>query len=415
MRVLLPAIPASLLAAALIAGSGCADSSDAWVGTVERLPNGLVRVTNPAQGVWESGAPWRLESELVLGSIEGDRPDAFGAISAITIDGRGRVHVLDRQANELRIFEPDGRHVRTVGRSGEGRGEYTTANGLAWLADDTLVVVDQEGARYTILTPDGDFVRTVPRNLGFYGWVFSGAIVDGRIYESSGVRRGEERIPALLGTLLQTPTRQGEGAVTQPAAEPALPAAGDTIMLPQPDAPLYESFSVRTERAGMVIGVPFAAGSVYSLDRTGNLWHGHGSAPRIFHSTLAGDTLIEIVLEYEPTQVSSDEIAEWEAGPGIERFRALGGKIDLGRIPKSKPYFDDIFTDGDGNVWLGVPSPPLSTAFVVVDADGRYLGRLQIDGVERDPYLRPTARNDRLYFVGKDELDVQRVHVYRVE
>jgi hypothetical protein len=53
--------------------------------------------------------------------------------------------------------------------------------------------------------------------------------------------------------------------------------------------------------------------------------------------------------------------------------------------------------------------------FAVLDTDGRYLGRLQVDGMEREVYLRPVVRNGRVYWVGRDELDVQRVYVYTID
>jgi hypothetical protein len=165
----------------------------------------------------------------------------------------------------------------------------------------------------------------------------------------------------------------------------------------------------------MVIGVPFTGSPEYWLDGRGGLWHGHGGTARIYHSTLQGDTLTQIILNIAPVPVTPEEIAEFEAGPAIERFKSLGGKLDLSRIPKAKPYFDGITVDSRGNIWLMVPAAPRQTLFAVLDPDGRYLGRLQIDAVDRDAYVSPVLRNERLYFVGRDELDVQRVYVYRVE
>lgn len=102
-------------------------------------------------------------------------------------------------------------------------------------------------------------------------------------------------------------------------------------------------------------------------------------------------------------------------GSFVERFREMGGKLDMGRIPKVKPFFDDIYVDSDGNVWLSVPAGPTETVFAIVDPDGRYLGRLQLDGMKRDVFIPPVVRNGRLYLVARDELDVQRVHRFRIE
>lgn len=408
---------AALVAVPVLAA--CSRDTDAgtWAGTVETLANGASRVTNPAEGVWRAGEGWRLEEDLVLGEMEGSGAATFGSISGLQADAEGGIYVLDRQANELRIFDRAGTHVRSVGRTGEGPGEYTTANGLEWLSEDTLLVVDQEGNRYSILDRDGEYVRSVRRALGFFGWVFRGGIDGDRVYEASSIRAGmdDEGEPALLGTRLsEQAVGAGVAASEANVSENEMPAAMDTILLPRSDSPLYEAFSIRTDRGGMVMGVPFTGAPHYRLDGDGGLWHGHGGAPRLYHSTFAGDTLTEIILGTSPEPVLAEEIAEWEAGPGVDRFKQLGGKLDLNRIPETKPYFDGMTLDAEGNLWLTVPAAPDRAVFAVLDPDGRYLGRLAIDGVSRDEYLTPVVKSDRLYFVGRDEFDVPHVYVYRI-
>jgi hypothetical protein len=396
-----------------IAACGNSADDDDWSGTIETLPSGMVRVVNPVQGIWETGEPWRLLPDLQLGKLEGADHEIFASIADIEVDRSGRVYVLDRTANELRIFTADGTHIRTVGRSGGGPGEYNRANGLQWIGPDSLLVIDQEGNRYNVLSSEGEYVRSVQRTLGFYGWVYSGGYHEQRIYEQSFVSKGEEIHPVLFGTAIH----RNEASTTdgQEAGGPLLAGAVDTVELPRPNAPQMETFSVRNERGGMVMDVPFAAQAVYHLDASGTIWHGHGDTPSIFRSTFAGDTVLEVVIDWARTPVLPAELEEWQAGPHVARFRERGGVLDMNRIPKTKPLFDGIFVDPDGYVWLTVPAGPAETVFAVLDQDGRYLGRLQVAGVERDAFLTPVVRNGRLYFVGEDELDVQRVYGFRIE
>jgi hypothetical protein len=76
---------------------------------------------------------------------------------------------------------------------------------------------------------------------------------------------------------------------------------------------------------------------------------------------------------------------------------------------------DGLYVDPDGYLWVSVPAGPMETVFALFDPDGRFLGRLHLDGVKRDALLEPVVRNGRLHFVGRDELEVQRVHVFRIE
>lgn len=393
-------------------GCGGGSMDRQWTGTVDTLPSGLVRVVNPAMGLWELAEPWRLVPELVLGEIDGAEEVVFAAIIGLEVDAAGRIYVLDRQVNELRVFSPDGTHLWSVGRQGGGPNEYSNANGLEWMAPDTLLIIDQRGNRYTVLTKDGEYVRSVPRQLPFYGWMFRGGYWDGKIYEHYYVGSEEDRHPALFGTSLLDGSSVPDSV---PPGDVSSHLPGDTIMLPEPEAPPAESFSVRTDRGGMVFGVPFTPSSVYHLDREGRIWHGHGSEPRIFLSSLSGDTISEFVIQTAPYPVTGEELAEWEAGDAVQRFREMGGVLDMGRIPDTKPYFDDLYLDPDGYLWLSVPGGPGETVFGVIDPDGRYLGELRVDGIERDAFVQPVVRNDRLYFIGRDELDVQRVYGFRIE
>jgi hypothetical protein len=398
-------------ALAVLLGACSAGDSD-WTGTSEKMASGGTRVSNPAQGIWARDAAWQLTPDVVIGTTDGAEESTFTAITGLEVDEDGRIYVLDRQANQLRIFAPDGSHLQSVGRTGEGPGEFRAANGMRWIAPDSLVVVDQRGDRYTILTRDGTFVRSVVRTLGFFGWAFTGGYEAGKIYERSAVRTQGGLRPILLGTPLAGPN--GAAAVaSRDSARSRLSV--DTVYLPNPTGPYFESFSIQTARGGMVMGVPFTPAPHYYLDGKGGIWHGHGSTFRIARSSFAGDTLMEIVLSGEPAPVSAQEIEEWKSTPAVARFTQMGGQLDLGRIPKVKPFLDDLVTDAQGYLWVSLPAGPRDIAFAVVDSAGRYLGRLQASGMKRDVFVPPVVRNNKLYVVGRDELDVPRVYVFRIE
>lgn len=409
-----------LLALFLLLAGCAADPTDQWSGTIETLADGRLRVTSPAEGVWRDDTAWRLVPELVLGEVDGPQHLTFAAVIGLEVDDEGRIYVLDRQANELRIFAADGAHVSTTGRSGRGPGEYNNANGLLWLTPDTLLVVDQSGRRYSLLNKEGEFVRSVPRSLGFYGWAFSGGYANGRIYETSYVYADPDNPrPVLLSTSLKdAPAGSVDGSSgVSPDAMPPVLAGVDTLLLPVSGGSLVSNyFGVRTDQGSMSMSVPFAPESVYHLTPEGALWHGHGSEFRIIRSTLQGDTAAELVVaDAVPTSVLDSELEEWAATEIVARFRAMGGDLDMGRIAKQKPFFDGMYVDPEGYLWVSIPSAPAQATFGIFDPEGWYLGSLNATGVERETYIPPVVRNDRLYFVGTDDLGVQRIFVFRIE
>ena len=394
------AVFGSVITTVLVGACSNSEREIAWEGTVDTLPDGSVRVVNPPVGLWEAGieTPWRLVPEFTLGALEGDRPDVFSTISGLEVDTEGRILVVDRNTNEVRIFSAQGEHLQTIGRTGEGPGEYTQINGLIRLPSDSLLVIDQEGNRYSILTPDGEYERSVRRQLPFFGWLFDGGIDGERVYELTAVRTETERLRVLIGTHL------GD-------AEAAL----DTVYVPTVPGPTYDGFEVRTERSGSYLGVPFSPRHVYRLDGRGGFWFGRGDELRLLHAELLGDTLREVVLNTPAVPVTDAEIAEWMEEEYVRRFRERGGKIDRSRIPEEKPYWNDLVLAPDGYLWVARPGEPMQVRFAVFDSVGRYLGEVGFDGGEPVGWLTPVVTNGRLYIATQDELGVQRVQVFGIE
>ena len=54
---------------------------------------------------------------LEIGEAEGDAAYLFGRVSGLALDADGRIYVADGQANEVRVFAPDGTHLFSFGRA----------------------------------------------------------------------------------------------------------------------------------------------------------------------------------------------------------------------------------------------------------------------------------------------------------
>lgn len=100
----------------------------------------------------------RLEEVLAIGSMEGD--DSFGRVMDIAWDGRGRILVADDLGPHVKVFGADGSYVRTIGRAGEGPGEFSQPWQLAVDAGDSLYVWDAGRSRILVFSPDHQFNRS---------------------------------------------------------------------------------------------------------------------------------------------------------------------------------------------------------------------------------------------------------------
>jgi hypothetical protein len=107
----------SACAAATI--GACGAGSDVWEGTISDSA-GVAVVTNPEAGLWQAGDGWVVREELAIGEVEGDPDYLFGSIAGVCVSSRGDVLVVDRQAATVRVFDPDGVLVGTLGGPGSG-------------------------------------------------------------------------------------------------------------------------------------------------------------------------------------------------------------------------------------------------------------------------------------------------------
>jgi len=383
-----PRVLVSAFSLLLAACGGKADGGG-WSGSTETRPDGVVVTRNPERGAWAAGEEWRVEEDLRIGSASDEGPALFGEIAAVEADSLGRLWVLDRQAKELRVFDARGGHVRTIGREGGGPGEFRNPIGLAWAPDGTIWVADPSAGRFTVFDSAGTFIDSHPRRLtgSSYPWV-GGFGADARLHE----------------VLVIMDPAQGSTRTALVRYDAAMEPA-DTLALP---AHRDDRFELRRENGFMAVQVPFAPYSVLALDPRGFVWTGVNDRYRFAQARPGGDTTRIVEREARPVPVSAEE--REEAVGQLEWFREQGGRIDAGRIPGQKPAFSQLLVDPEGTVWArparakGEPG----AAFDVFDAEGRYLGRVDLPG-GMDQQPAPVIRGGALYGVARDSLDIPRV------
>ncbi len=96
-------------------------------------------------------------------------------------------------------------------------------------------------------------------------------------------------------------------------------------------------------------------------------------------------------------------------------FTREGGKVDPGRIPGVKPAYAGIFEDDQGHLWITpYVAEDARRGFDVFDADGRYLGRVDVPGADRSLQLH-VVRGAPAYGVARDGAGVEYAVRYRIE
>ncbi len=106
---------------------------------------------------------WTLSPEPVLdiGVLDGAEEYQLFRVSAATRLTSGDIAILNSGTSEVRIFDADGVHIRTIGREGEGPGEFRSTSALWQLesdGDEALMVWDGQLQRLSTFSLDGDLL-----------------------------------------------------------------------------------------------------------------------------------------------------------------------------------------------------------------------------------------------------------------
>jgi len=98
-----------------------------------------------------------LIDDLVIGTDLSNPAAVLYEPRAVMAAPSGSIFVADAGTVDIKMFDADGNYVKTLGKEGQGPGEFGFISDVA-IAGDTLVVEDSRNARFSIWTLDGEHV-----------------------------------------------------------------------------------------------------------------------------------------------------------------------------------------------------------------------------------------------------------------
>ncbi len=92
-----------------------------WKGKIE-IENGIKVIKNPGEPLYGE-IKLELEEDLSIGR-EGDDNYMFYRLRDIEVDSQGNIYVVDMSNYRIQKFDKNGKYLQTVGRQGQGPGEF---------------------------------------------------------------------------------------------------------------------------------------------------------------------------------------------------------------------------------------------------------------------------------------------------
>ncbi len=326
------------------------------VPTIDTLPGGAIAVHNTGPSAWADTNGWRIVETGRLVAVDSGESGIVNPRD-VAADASGRLYVVDGGPLVIKVFEPDGRFVRTIGREGAGPGEFRGA--MIGLHQNHIVVQDPTLARLTIFDTAGTYITSLASACCHY-----------------------RSLPVTAN-----------GTVAAPGPNSRLEYSGmflrftaagqfiDTVYVPKGGDARY--WELKSAGGTMQMGIPFTPGQRSTFAPNGDLVHAWTGDYRIAIGRNAADTARVITLTSAPVERPEAERREYlESRLVVPNEKNWGPKVrqtfKFEDIPATATPFENLMVDPAGAVWAQVyTGDTLATAYDVFDSTGAYLGRIK--------------------------------------
>jgi hypothetical protein len=117
-------------------------------------------IKNPKEPIYRDPI-LELEEELSIGGPEAQGQEVFGRMGEFVVDDDGNFYIsATRGEDQIRVFNKAGRYLRTIGRHGQGPGEFDGIGPLSFIRATGELVVANLGPRcLSFFSSKGTFLR----------------------------------------------------------------------------------------------------------------------------------------------------------------------------------------------------------------------------------------------------------------
>lgn len=333
-----------------------------------------------------SSGTWTIQEDaLALTETlrAGDDEDFyFGEIHDVAVRGDGRMYVADGKASHVKVLAPDGTLQDTIGRAGEGPGEFKG-----------------EPRRVTLAHGDSLYVL----HGGYLGHLSAFGPNHEFAYQAS-FRAGDARVPDLPREIIPIPGAseylvvytppplQGKRKDNMVRRAGPKGTVGDTLFT-YPPAQVH----IEQNNGGITIrSIPFARRSQAVGDAGGNVHYAWSDSLGVRMYGPGGELRRITDIPFEPVPVTEADREQKLPDRSNELVAAVADKI-----PSTKPAFEQFLVDDAGRYWFGRPTAnPDSTAWWVADPDEKRVvtatlpSEVELEVVKNGSAYGKTTTND---------------------
>ncbi|UCG86117.1 MAG: hypothetical protein JSW71_19775 [Gemmatimonadota bacterium] len=374
---------------------------------------GVEIVTNHSP-MWSEADAWSVDPDpaLSIGAVAGDPAHELYRVTGAVRLSDGTIAVLSSGSHELRLYDPAGRHLRSVGGEGEGPGKFQSPLGLYSLAGDTVVVWDARQRRVSFFDRAGEYVRSFTLPPGNNLWQVQDLFDDRTLLATATIRSasGDESGPRRAENLYAVFDLEGDSIATLglfPDGDQYSGSSQGWVVL------VAQVFGRTTHVAAHGTALYVGTNDANAIDQYVNQPVGlpDGGETVLAYGRLVRSIRRDTVVPVTAAMFAAERDAQLDARE--EGIRELYEPV-MAEMPQpgTLPYYSAIETDADANVWVRHYSCRTMPSFewTVFDPQGRMLGDVMLP--ERfDVY---EIGGDYVLGRWRDEANVEYVHLHRL-
>jgi hypothetical protein len=320
-----------------------------WKGEVE-IKNGTKIIKNPAEPVYGE-IRLELEEDLSIGR-EDDDNYLFYDPRNISVDEQKNIYILERGNHRIQKFDKDGDYLQTIGKEGQGPGEFERPYSLVLDKNNNIYVSDRRKIHF--FNPNGEFIKTTPLSDQINNFFVPS---EGNIFGLMTQRAEKERTRLIV-------KMNSEGKILKNIVQLA-----EVNQVMRKSGNVTSTFSI-TQSYNYSLYLTFS--------NKNHIYYGDSSEYSFSRVNLEGN--VELVIKKEESRQSisqkekdkifaglSELIKEWPKGVVEEAVQ----------FPDYRPFFDRILIDDKERIFIKRVKPVLdeteSFEFDVFSPEGYYL------------------------------------------
>lgn len=355
----------------------------------------------------EEGGNWTVDMEpsVVIGAQSGEPEELLYYVSGARRFRDGRIVVANAGTSELRFFDSQGRYLKSVGRQGEGPGEFREVSRIQVTHLDSLLVWDQSSRRISVFDEEGSFVRSfMTPSFRDFPTTPVGVFSDGTIafrtltvYPEGDERTGVTRDPVHYVRV------DSRGSILNEIGS----FPGNEVYRPSGESE-YVIFSLpllRTTREA-VSGMDLIVGTAHTFE------------VQVYGSEGVSKRLVRWEGSIDPiTQEDIEEVIAARLGRARDEAQRLDWAelLQTAQFPEVLPAYGNVVADVRGNIWVEeYQSPDLSRTeegrvhWSVFSPEGKWYSDIELP---TSLFVTEIGENFVLG-IRRDELGVERVELY---